>query len=117
MELTGQLNNNSKLFMKNTNQVETSSCTNSNWQKLSTFCRNKWEELKNQLVSRLSSEFPEVQSRLVRLAVIEAEALASTTSVPYLVLPTLAEEKVMGLRQWTAHQRAMKRPTRMVLVA
>ena len=105
--------------MKNTNksQLETSSCTNSNWQKLSSFCRVKWEELKTRLVSQLGSEFPEVQSRFVRLAVIEAEALASLTPVPYLVLPTLAEEKVMGMRNWTIHQEAITRHSRMALAA
>lgn len=64
-------------------------------------------ELKAALVNSLSSEFPEVQSRLVRQAVVEADALASLTTVPYLLLPTLAEEKVLSLSNWTAHQRAI----------
>ena len=64
-------------------------------------------ELKAELVKRLSSEFPEVQLRLVRQAVVEADALASLTIVPYLLLPALAEEKVRSLSYWTVHQRAI----------
>src|SRR5258706_14665101 len=64
-------------------------------------------ELKAALVNSLSLEFPEVQSRQVRQAVVEADALASLTTVPHLLLPTLAEEKVLSLRNWTAHQRAI----------
>jgi hypothetical protein len=64
-------------------------------------------ELKAALVNSLSSEFPEVQSQLVRQAVVEADALASLTIVPYLLLPTLAEEKVLGLSNWTIHQQAI----------
>jgi len=63
--------------------------------------------LKAELEKRLSSEFPEVQSRLVRQAVIEADALASLTTVPHLLLPTLAEEKVQSLSYWTTHQRGI----------
>jgi hypothetical protein len=74
-------------------------------------------ELKAALVKRLSLEFPEVQSRLVRQAVVEAEALASCTSVPHLLLPTLAEEKVLSLSNWTAHQRAIAGNSRLAFVA
>jgi hypothetical protein len=42
--------------------------------------------------------------RLVRLALNEAEALASQTGVPELVLPILAEEKVDALKKWAARQ-------------
>jgi hypothetical protein len=52
------------------------------------------EELKSALVKRFSAEYAEVGRRLVYQAVNEADALASLTSVPLLVLPTLAEEKV-----------------------
>ncbi len=106
--------------MKNTNEVapqESPNCTSSNWQKLSAFCRARWDALKSQLVNRLSAEFPEVQSGLVHLAVLEAEALASVTGVPYLVLPALAEEKVMGLRNWTIHQQAITRRSEMAFSA
>jgi hypothetical protein len=42
--------------------------------------------------------------RLIRLALNEAEALASQTGVPELVLPILAEEKVDALKKWAARQ-------------
>ena len=44
---------------------------------------------------------------LVRQAVDEAQALASLTVVPQLVLPTLAEEKVQSIHNWALHQRAI----------
>jgi hypothetical protein len=72
-------------------------------------CQSKFAEFKTNLVTRLASEFPEVQPRLVRQAVVEADALASLTGLPCLVLPTLAEEKVAGLRNWTIHQQAVSR--------
>jgi hypothetical protein len=65
------------------------------------------EELKTDLVRRLSAEYAEVGSRLVFQAVNEAHALASLTSVPLLLLPTLAEEKVQKVAAWAAHQRAL----------
>jgi energy-converting hydrogenase Eha subunit E len=65
------------------------------------------EQLKSALVRRLNAEYAEVGPRLVYQAVNEADALASLTSVPLLVLPTLAEEKVRNAAAWTAHQRAV----------
>jgi hypothetical protein len=65
------------------------------------------EELKSALVARLNAEYAEVSPRLVYQAVNEADALASLTSVPLLVLPALAEEKVRKAAEWTAHQRAV----------
>ena len=64
-------------------------------------------ELKSALVKRLNAEYAEVGPRLVYQAVNEADALASLTSVPLLVLPALAEEKVRKAAAWTAHQRAV----------
>jgi len=84
---------------------------------LSALCRNKLEEFKAKLVGRLSSEFPEIQSQFVHQAVAEADALASLTTVPYLLLPTLAEEKVQGLRNWTTHQRAISRHSGLAFAA
>jgi len=65
------------------------------------------EELKTDLVERLTAEYAEVGWRLVYQAVNEAHALAALTSVPHLVLPTLAEEKVQKVAAWSAHQRAL----------
>jgi hypothetical protein len=50
---------------------------------------------------------PETQ-RLIRLALNEAEALAAETGLPELVLPALAEEKIAGLRSWTARQQKVR---------
>jgi len=60
-------------------------------------CRAKLEALKTNLVHRLTAEFSGLQSFLVRRAVEEADDLASATGVPFLVLPTLAEEKVRNV--------------------
>jgi hypothetical protein len=65
------------------------------------------EKLKSALVKRLGAEYAEVGPRLVYQAVNEADALASLTSVPLLLLPALAEEKVRKAAAWTAHQRAV----------
>ena len=46
--------------------------------------------------------------RLIRLALNEAEALAQQTGVPELVLPSLAEEKVVALRKWADRQAALR---------
>jgi hypothetical protein len=63
------------------------------------------EQLKSALVKKLSAEYADVEPRLVYQAVNEANALASLTIVPLLVLPTLAEEKVQKAAAWAAHQR------------
>jgi RND family efflux transporter MFP subunit len=67
------------------------------------------EELKSALVNRLSAEYAHVSARLIYQAVNEADALASLTTVPLLVLPTLAEEKVQKAAAWFARQRSMLR--------
>jgi hypothetical protein len=67
------------------------------------------EELKSVLVKRLSAEYADVGERMVFLAVNEADALASLTSEPLLVLPTLAEEKVQEAAAWSARQRSVLR--------
>jgi hypothetical protein len=68
------------------------------------------EKLKAALVKKLSAEYGEVESRLVYQAVNEADALASLTGVPLLVLPNLAEEKVQKAAAWTARQRELLDP-------
>jgi energy-converting hydrogenase Eha subunit E len=64
-------------------------------------------QLKSTLLTRLNAEYAAVGERLVYLAVNEADALASLTSVPLLVLPALAEEKVQEAAAWCAHQWAV----------
>ena len=46
-----------------------------------------------------------VQERMLRLALNEAEALAWQTLYPHLVFPALAAEKVQGIAAWNHHQR------------
>ena len=64
-------------------------------------------ELKSALVKRLSAQYADLGTRMVYQAVNEADALASLTFVPLLVLPTLAEEKVQKAAAWFAHQRSL----------
>jgi hypothetical protein len=111
-ELTGQLTLNANTNMNDQNTLASAAAeivtyTDLSLQKFSAACRTTLESLRNQLVRRLSAEFSDLQSNLVRQAVDEAQALASLTVVPQLVLPTLAEEKVQNLRKWSRHQRAI----------
>ncbi len=46
-----------------------------------------------------------VQDRMLRLALNEAEALAWQTLYPHLVFPALAAEKIQGVAAWNHHQR------------
>jgi len=50
-------------------------------------------------------ESHQVQERLLRLAVNEAEGLAWQTMYPQLVFPNLAMEKIQGAVQWSRRQR------------
>jgi energy-converting hydrogenase Eha subunit E len=78
---------------------------------------SKVDDLKSALVKKLSVEFAEVGPRLVYQAVNEADALASLTFVPLLVLPALAEEKVRQAAAWAAHQRAILHSDAMAFAA
>lgn len=46
---------------------------------------------------------------LLRLALNEAEAVASQTMYPHLVFPALATEKVQAVVAWDAHQQSVRR--------
>ena len=46
--------------------------------------------------------------QLLRLAVNEAEAIAWETEFPYLVFPTLAQEKAQAVAHWADHQRVVR---------
>src|SRR3954463_3994332 len=101
-ELTGQLTLNPNQIMNDQNLLlatpaEPLTFTDLTPQKFYAACRSTLEALKTQLVRRLTAEFSDLQSNLVRQAVDEAQALASLTVVPQLVLPTLAEEKVQSI--------------------
>ncbi len=47
--------------------------------------------------------------QLLRLALIEAEALARQTPYPHLVFPQLAEEKARNAARWQFHQQFLLR--------
>ena len=78
---------------------------------------SKISKIKSDLVNRLSAEYSGVGRRLVYQAVNEADAVASLTIVPLLVLPALAEEKVQKVAQWSAHQHSVLRPDSVAFAA
>jgi hypothetical protein len=101
-----------KIRMKNIRQridwsVKPIAESTSIWSSRKFTIKDKAEALKAALVKKLSEEYAEVGSRLVYQAVNEAHALAALTTVPLLVLPSLAEEKVQKVAAWTAHQRVL----------
>ena len=113
-ELTGQLTNNQKTIMNSNDsdsaRVEPLTYTDLALNSFSAFCREKLAALKNALVQRFSAEYSDLQPHLVRRAVHDADALASLTAIPHLLLPVLAEEKVQKARSWSLHQqRAFQR--------
>jgi hypothetical protein len=46
---------------------------------------------------------------MLRLAVAEAEAIAWQTSVPHLIFPTLAMERVQAVSNWSDRQQSVRR--------
>ena len=78
-------------------------------------CRAKLQTLKTNLVRGFVAEFSDLQERLVRRAVDDADALASMTGFSYLFLPVLAEEKVREAREWSRRQKVIFRRSRLAL--
>jgi hypothetical protein len=78
---------------------------------------SKEKELKSSLLARLTTEHLDVDASLVYQAVNEAHALASLTTVPLLLLPLLAEEKVQKAAAWSVHQRSLRHGNRLALAA
>ena len=78
------------------------------WSKSIQACQKmvaRFNELADQLADRLAEEVAGwMPEHLVRRAVKEAEALASSTPYPLLFLPVLAEEKVLSARHWANRQ-------------
>ena len=101
--------------MKNKEQVV---CAGENVEQVSSLtrsletCRNwaaKIGQMKDRFIERLYREvMGQIPEDLFKKAVLEAEALAGTTSYPLLFLPMLAEEKVASMRQWARHQRELQ---------
>jgi hypothetical protein len=100
--------------MKISNQcsfTEAESLNPSALRNFSNVCRAKLEAFKTNLVHRLTAEFSGLQSYLVRRAVEEADDLAAATGIPFLVLPTLAEEKVRNARELSLRQNSVFQPS------
>ena len=54
----------------------------------------------------------QVEDRMLRLALNEAEALAWASRYPHLVFPDLAAEKIRGVAAWDRHQREVEEKAR-----
>lgn len=68
-------------------------------------------ELKGRLLQSSLTAGDRANSRLLRLAAVEAEALAWQASFPTLLLPTLLEEKVGAMRHYLAVQASLRKPS------
>ena len=73
-----------------------------------TTCRKALAQLARvkEKILRESRAALESQENLVRLALNEAESLASQTGYAHLVFPMLAVEKVQAVSTWNARQQA-----------
>lgn len=80
-------------------------------------CSQKLAELKDRVAEKLAEEFSMLSPRFVRQVVSEADALATTTPFPALVLPALAEERVREASTWAARQRTIFDQTRPLVLA
>ena len=68
------------------------------------------QEAKAVIVEEFRGTF-DGNEHLLRLALIEAEALAWQSGVPQLVFPTLAREKAQAAAAWHRRQRSIHRNT------
>ena len=75
------------------------------------------EQLRQATLEKLARDYAGLEARLVSQAVNEAHALASLTSVPHLVLPLLAEEKVQQAVAWAVHQRSILQADNLAVAA
>jgi hypothetical protein len=65
------------------------------------------EEAKENVIAEFSATL-KGREHMLQLAVNEAEAIAWETEFPYLVFPTLAQEKAASVANWAAHQRQVR---------
>lgn len=68
------------------------------------------EQIKTRL-GQAANRPPANPSQIVRLALAEAEALATQTNYPHLLFPLLAEEKVAQVTRWQERQDALLKLT------
>ena len=74
-------------------------------------CYNRFVTEVAEVRDRIAAEFRlnlEGHGNLFRLALNEAEFLASQTEYPHLVFPALAVEKVQAVNNWRARQYAIR---------
>jgi len=67
------------------------------------------EQARNMIVNELQ-ETLDTHGNLFRLALNEAEALASQTAFPHLFFPALAHERVQAVVNWRRRQQTMNQP-------
>jgi hypothetical protein len=94
--------------MNTTNNNTTAKNTFAN---LCTQCYNRFLAEVADIRERIATEFRENldgHGNLFRLALNEAEFLASQTEYPHLVFPALAMEKVQAVNNWRARQYAIR---------
>src|SRR4051812_47738668 len=65
------------------------------------------EQAKENVIAEFSATL-KGSEHMLQLAVNEAEAIAWETEFPYLVFPTLAQEKAASVANWAAHQRQVR---------
>jgi hypothetical protein len=65
------------------------------------------EQAKANVIAEFSATL-KGREHMLELAVNEAEAIAWETEFPYLVFPTLAQEKAASVANWAAHQRHVR---------
>lgn len=72
-------------------------------------CREALAHIRNikETILAEARETLQVQEHLLRLALNEAEAVASQTSYPHLVFPNLAMEKIQRTAEWSRRQRLL----------
>jgi hypothetical protein len=98
-------------------QLENLSTSTSAPRTFSAACSAVLQNLKTRLVARLTAEFSDIQEHLIHQAVDEADALASLTVVPHLLLPVLAEEKVQNARDWSLRQQMIRQRQSLAIAA
>jgi len=85
--------------------VETSVAGNPN---VATGVTDKLEAVKRQVFEEFQSLLG-ANEPLLRMAIIEADALARQTEYPHLLLPLLAAEKACKAARWQFHQQFLLR--------
>ena len=67
-------------------------------------------QVKNDILAEFQGAF-QTHEQLLRLAVVEADALAWQTDYPHLLFPVLATEKIQSAANWRTRQQRLLRGT------